>query len=77
MNKSLITNVVALALMGVGYFLPNHYAFYAGLFAFSGAITNWLAIHMLFEKTDFLGGITISYVQCINISKNNYLSKAL
>ncbi len=56
MNKSLITNVVALALMGVGYFLPNHYAFYAGLFAFSGAITNWLAIHMLFEKVPGLYG---------------------
>ncbi|ENM5739230.1 DUF445 domain-containing protein [Vibrio mimicus] len=56
MNKSLITNLVALALMGVGYFLPNNYAFYAGLFAFSGAITNWLAIHMLFEKVPGLYG---------------------
>ncbi|GEM76742.1 hypothetical protein VSA01S_28540 [Vibrio sagamiensis NBRC 104589] len=29
---------------------------YAGLFAFSGAITNWLAIHMLFEKVPGLYG---------------------
>ena len=29
---------------------------YTGLFAFSGAITNWLAIHMLFEKVPFLYG---------------------
>ena len=29
---------------------------YTGLFAFSGAITNWLAIHMLFEKIPFLYG---------------------
>jgi uncharacterized membrane-anchored protein YjiN (DUF445 family) len=27
-----------------------------GLYAFSGAITNWLAIHMLFEKVPFLYG---------------------
>ncbi len=45
MNKSLITNVVALALMGVGYFLPNHYAFYAGLFAFSFWRDHQLARH--------------------------------
>lgn len=30
--------------------------FSAGLFAFSGAVTNWLAIHMLFEKVPFLYG---------------------
>ncbi len=56
MNKSLITNVVALALLGAGYSLGNTFAFYAGLFAFSGAITNWLAIHMLFEKVPGLYG---------------------
>lgn len=27
-----------------------------GLYSFSGAITNWLAIHMLFEKVPFLYG---------------------
>lgn len=27
-----------------------------GLFAFSGSVTNWLAIHMLFEKIPFLYG---------------------
>jgi len=27
-----------------------------GLYAFSGAITNWLAIHMLFERVPFLYG---------------------
>lgn len=56
MNKSLMTNFVALVLMGIGYWLPNTYAYYAGLFAFSGAITNWLAIHMLFEKVPGLYG---------------------
>ncbi|WP_394246472.1 DUF445 family protein [Vibrio profundi] len=56
MNKSLITNVIALALLAVGYSTQNDFALYAGLFAFSGAITNWLAIHMLFEKVPGLYG---------------------
>ncbi|SEG66913.1 DUF445 domain-containing protein [Vibrio hangzhouensis] len=56
MNKSLITNITALALLGAGYQLDNTIALYAGLFAFSGAVTNWLAIHMLFEKVPGLYG---------------------
>ncbi|WP_367990364.1 DUF445 domain-containing protein [Vibrio sp. NTOU-M3] len=56
MNKSLLTNVIALALLAGGYTTGNEIAFYAGLFAFSGAITNWLAIHMLFEKVPGLYG---------------------
>lgn len=56
MNKSLVTNIIALALLGAGYQLDNQIALYAGLFAFSGAITNWLAIHMLFEKVPGLYG---------------------
>ncbi|CAH8237229.1 hypothetical protein VAEKB19_5200018 [Vibrio aestuarianus] len=56
MNKSLVTNIIALVLLGAGYQLDNHIALYAGLFAFSGAITNWLAIHMLFEKVPGLYG---------------------
>ncbi|MCL9775245.1 DUF445 domain-containing protein [Vibrio methylphosphonaticus] len=50
MNKSMITNLVALGLLAVGYQIENTILLYAGLFAFSGAVTNWLAIHMLFEK---------------------------
>ncbi|NOI74066.1 DUF445 domain-containing protein [Vibrio coralliilyticus] len=56
MNKSLLTNLLALALLAGGYQTDNQIAFYAGLFAFSGAITNWLAIHMLFEKIPGLYG---------------------
>ncbi|MGR5211001.1 DUF445 family protein [Vibrio rotiferianus] len=56
MNKSLMTNILALALMGAGYQIQNDYLWFAGLFAFSGAITNWLAIHMLFEKVPGLYG---------------------
>ncbi|MGR5519600.1 DUF445 family protein [Vibrio campbellii] len=56
MNKSLLTNVLAIALMGAGHHIQNDYLWYAGLFAFSGAITNWLAVHMLFEKVPCLYG---------------------
>ncbi|NOH71911.1 DUF445 family protein [Vibrio pectenicida] len=56
MNKSLLTNILALALLAGGYQTDNTIAYYAGLFAFSGAITNWLAIHMLFEKVPGLYG---------------------
>ncbi|MEL7383404.1 MAG: DUF445 domain-containing protein [Pseudomonadota bacterium] len=56
MNKSLLTNILAIAMMGAGYHIQNDYLWYAGLFAFSGSITNWLAIHMLFEKVPGLYG---------------------
>ncbi|MBA5761401.1 DUF445 domain-containing protein [Vibrio sp. 404] len=56
MNKSLLTNIIALALLAGGHVYDNQLAFYAGLFAFSGAITNWLAVHMLFEKVPGLYG---------------------
>ncbi len=58
MNKSLITNILALALVIAGLVSPVHSKIIlsVGLFALSGAITNWLAIHMLFEKVPFLYG---------------------
>ena len=57
-NKSLITNIVALAIIGVSYLSPkyNEIIYLVGLFALSGGITNWLAIHMLFEKVPFFYG---------------------
>ena len=56
MNKSIITNVIAFIATLIGYILQQHLIFTAGLFALSGAITNWLAIHMLFEKVPGLYG---------------------
>ncbi|OUR99688.1 DUF445 domain-containing protein [Halobacteriovorax marinus] len=58
MNKSLLTNGLSIALIGVGYITPmySHEVKTMGLYSFSGAITNWLAIHMLFEKIPFLYG---------------------
>jgi uncharacterized membrane protein YheB (UPF0754 family) len=75
MNMNSMTTLVTLIVIGVSYISP----FFAdqirsvGFFALSGAITNWLAIHMLFEKVpglygsgviplhfeDFKGGIKI------------------
>jgi len=56
MNKSLITNLVAVLAMAIGWFAALPWLWTTGLFAFSGAITNWLAVHMLFEKVPLLYG---------------------
>ena len=53
LNKSFLTNLIAVLLIVGGYFLSEPWrgpVLSIGLFAFSGALTNWLAIHMLFEK---------------------------
>ena len=58
-SKSTLTDMVAVALLGVGSALPAPYAnpvLFTGLFAFSGAITNQIAIHMLFNKVPLLYG---------------------
>ena len=56
MNKSNMTNIISLLLTILGYAINNEVLFMIGVFAFSGAITNSLAIHMLFEKVPFLYG---------------------
>ena len=53
MDKSLLTNVVSVLLCGVGLLLPGlagELVLTTGLYAVSGAVTNWMAIYMLFEK---------------------------
>nr|WP_283104921.1 DUF445 domain-containing protein [Shewanella marisflavi] len=47
---------MAAVLVVCGYFLDLPILFSVGLFALSGAVTNWLAIHMLFEKVPGLYG---------------------
>ncbi len=58
LNKSFITNSIAIILILISFALPEYssYLLYTGLFALSGAITNQLAIYMLFEKVPFLYG---------------------
>ena len=53
LDKGLITNLVAGALVLAGLLLPHPAAGFvlsAGLFALSGALTNSLAVYMLFER---------------------------
>lgn len=50
LNKSLVTNLLAAALVVVGYLMNSAIVLNVGLFALSGAITNWVAVYMLFEK---------------------------
>lgn len=59
MNKSLITNVIAASLVATGMALDAPFrepVLATGLFALAGGVTNWLAIHMLFEKVPGLYG---------------------
>jgi len=59
-NKSFLTNFIAFLLVVFSFFIQDEtiqkFLLYSGLFALSGAITNQLAIHMLFEKVPFLYG---------------------
>jgi uncharacterized membrane protein YheB (UPF0754 family) len=55
-NKSLATNLIALIITLVAYYLQQTTLFSVGIFALSGAVTNWLAVHMLFEKVPGLYG---------------------
>lgn len=60
MNKSFMTNFIAAVILVVGLLLgETQFAAIltmVGLFALSGALTNWLAIFMLFEKIPYLYG---------------------
>lgn len=53
-----MTNFISVLLIGLGYVSPVQPELIKniGFFALSGAITNWLAIYMLFEKVPFLYG---------------------
>lgn len=70
MNKSLLTNVISTVIFIVAYFCPEFIGkkaiVHASLFALSGAVTNWIAIYMLFEKVPGLYGsgiITLRFEQ--------------
>ncbi len=59
MSKSLLTDLFSLLLIGLSFVVTTAYRdvlLYTGLFALSGAVTNQLAIHMLFEKVPLLYG---------------------
>ncbi|WP_309496518.1 DUF445 domain-containing protein [Sulfurovum sp.] len=59
MSKSLITDIVSIVLIATSFVVPLPYhnaLLYTGLFALSGALTNQIAIHMLFERVPLLYG---------------------
>lgn len=56
MNKSIITNSLSIILLLIGHGIENRVLSSAGLFAFSGSVTNCIAIHMIFEKVPGLYG---------------------
>ena len=57
-TKASITSGIALLIVLCGFFFEsyNNVLSSVGLFALSGSITNWLAVHMLFERISFLYG---------------------
>jgi len=56
LNKNIITNGLAVVVTATGYIIDVYWLQMMGLFALSGALTNWLAVHMLFEKIPGLYG---------------------
>jgi uncharacterized membrane protein YheB (UPF0754 family) len=59
LTKSVMTNMIAAALVALSFALEgmvSKVVLMSGLFALSGALTNVLAIHMLFEKVPLLYG---------------------
>ncbi|MCL2706028.1 MAG: hypothetical protein FWE72_07460 [Spirochaetaceae bacterium] len=57
-NKSFLTNFIAASVIAIGYFSPYYKELIisTGAFSFSAALTNWLAIYMLFNKIPFFYG---------------------
>jgi len=65
-DKSWMTDIVSVSLVAIAFVLPEpykHFTLLAGLFALSGAITNQIAIHMLFEKVPLLYGSGVIQLQ--------------
>jgi len=59
LNKNSLPILISVAVFALSYYVPEPYLQplrAAGLFAFSGAITNWIAVYMLFEKVPFIYG---------------------
>ena len=57
-DKYVATTMTSVLVSVLGVFIPLYgdILILAGLFSFSGCITNWIAIHMLFEKVPFFYG---------------------
>ena len=72
MNKSILTNLISVTITTIYGLVSPIYSteiFMAGLFALSGGLTNWIAIHMLFEKFLFYM-VLVLYLTDLKILKN-------
>jgi len=59
LNKNVVPNLVALFIIALSFLFADPIGailLSTGLFALSGALTNWLAVHMLFERVPGLYG---------------------
>ena len=81
MNKSLITNLVSIFIILVGFLYHDEFSFIflVGVFALSGSVTNWLAIQMLFEKIPFLygSGVILDRFEDIKLGIKNLILQEL
>ena len=81
MNKSLITNLVSIFIILIGFLYRDEFSFIflVGVFALSGSVTNWLAIHMLFEKIPFLygSGVILDRFEDIKLGIKNLILQEL
>ena len=64
-QKVLFTHLIALfcIILGLTDVMYHETIFLVGMFALSGSVTNWIAIHMLFEKVPFLYGSGVIVLQ--------------
>lgn len=59
LNKNVLPNLVAVLIIAISFLFTDAVRavlLSTGLFALSGALTNWLAVHMLFERVPGLYG---------------------
>jgi len=75
-SKGLVVNLIALLLVVASFFVPEDFAkylYFSGLFALSGAITNQIAIYMIFNRVPFLYGsgvVELNFEKFKNSIKN-------
>jgi len=76
-NKSLLSNLVAAAILIVAFLIDNALLKNIGLFALSGALTNWIAIHMLFERVPGLygSGVIPNNFEALKVSLRDLLMR--
>lgn len=74
-TKTFASNACTFALMLVGVFMKSfgdagpytRWVLAAGVFGFAGGITNWLAVHMLFERVPGLYGSGVIPLRFVEI----------